>query len=379
MKFLTFQDSVESLHRYIGSVPSDSTLADARKATEEAYQEIINRHNWTYLYKHGRVICNPPYATGTLSYDAGTGIATLTGGTFPSYAADCYLRVGTTIYRVNKRLSSTTLSFFGAIAPTDSFADKTFALYQDSYLLPDDFISQDQGWYENAFGGLSYVHPREWLFGNRYVYQCGIPVSFTITGDEKYPGRLVLRVAPIPQESRSIDFVYKRKPRGLTIQNYSTGTVTLANASAAVTGNSTVFTPNMAGSILRVSGGAKPPTPLAGLNPPVFETVVLDVPSTTSLTLADPAPATLTAVAYTISDPIDIEFGSMTSAFYRCSEMFIARSRLLKDKPDAREQFLEALAKAKESDSRTFSQRHAGDGGRFRQRLSNMPLGPDRA
>ena len=99
----------------------------------------------------------------------------------------------------------------------DLAAGCEFVLYRDTYLLPEDYVAQDQALYEMNFGGMSYTHPREWLYENRYVFAQGIPQCYTITGDPQYPGRLVMRIFPWPYEEKSIDFIYKRRPRVASI------------------------------------------------------------------------------------------------------------------------------------------------------------------
>jgi hypothetical protein len=381
MRFLTHQDCVESLLRYLGTAPGDQALADIRSAIDQAYREVTNKHTWTYLYKQGRINTVGNYTDGTVSVVAAAQTATFSPGPLPSWAADGYLRIATAIYRPNVVLDPVTMTLLPMLSPAADIAATSFILYQDSYLLPPDFKQQDTALYENAFGGLTYLHPREWLFGERYVYQAGIPSAFTVTGDEKYPGRLVIRLMPSPVDARTLDFIYKRKPRDLSITSLiSQGNCTVTAGSTALSGLGTAFSTNMVGSVLRIynlaraSSASSTQTPVA---PMVHETLIVAAPDTLDLTMADPAPGNYSGVAYTISDPLDIEYDSMSTCTLRCCEMFIGMGRTLKDKPSARAQFQEALLTAKEADSRSFSRRWVGDHYRHRQRLKDMPRGPD--
>ena len=90
-----------------------------------------------------------------------------------------------------------------------------------------------------------------------------------------------------------------------------------------------------------------------------------------------PSTVTNSAAAYILSDPIDIETGSMLASFLRLCEHKISQHRIMKDKPSARLQYLEALTLAKEADSRSFAARAEGDVGRNWQRMKDMPMGPD--
>jgi hypothetical protein len=98
------------------------------------------------------------------------------------------------------------------------------------------------------------------------------------------------------------------------------------------------------------------------------------VASATDATVEDAAPFAYPASAYIISDPLDIEPQSMTTLVYRACEMMIGMSRTMKDKPDSRAQYQEALATAKEKDSRYFGRRAVGDNWVHRQRAKDMPL-----
>lgn len=373
MEYLTYQDAIDHTFRYLGGGPSDVVLADIRSAVDFAYRELYGAHNWTYYYKHGRINTISPYTTGNITYVASTKTVTLDGGTWPAWSADGYLRVGTAIHRVSVLVDSTTLTLDDTLSPVNDIASSTpFILYKDSYLLPEDFLATDQGSYENSFGGLTYTHPREWLFTQRYIYQSGMPQAFTITGEERYPGRLLIRVFPIPTDAKTIDFIYKRSPRDLKYSSVTTGNMSISGSTA--TSSVPVFTADMAGSVLRVSLNSKTPSASAGLNPAALERRIASVESSTSATLASASTIPYTSAAYIISDPIDIEPQSMSTALFRACEMMIGMSRILKDKPDARLQYKEALGSAKEQDSRSFSRRFVGDGWVHRQRAKDMPL-----
>ena len=373
MRF-TFSDGIEHVIRYLGSGPSEQVLADIKQSVDTALRELHQAHNWTYYYKHGRILTEGPYTTGTVAITASTREADLTGGSWPTWAADGYLRIGAVIYRAATRLDVSRLILDPVLTPGSDIVSTPFSLYKDSYLLPLDFIAGDQALYESVFSGITYVHPREWLFAERYRYQVGIPRCFTITGDERYPGRLLIRFSPIPGGSRTVDFIYKRKARDLVVSDYSTGTVAVAGSGVSVVGTGTAFTASMVGSVLRISSVSRRPTASPGLNPAVHESVITAVADATNLTIQDASPATYGGVGYLISDPVDIENNSMLTAFLRGCENQIGMTRKTKDKPDARAQYVNALLTAKEHDSRSFARRAPGDSGAYRQRMKDMPI-----
>ena len=234
MTFTTFQDVIDHGIDYLGSNPTDQARRDCVRAILESYRDMANCFNWTYLYTSGRLVTTAAYDSGatgaTLAYLDSTGTyprqVTISGDVWPAWAGNGVIRIGTVGYKVDQRISATVLTLDDTVKPAGDIASGTpFTMYQDSYLLPEDFVAQDQSLYELNFGGMDYTHPREWLFENRYVFAQGTPQFFTITGERKYPGRLVTRIFPWPYQQKTIDFVYKRRPRVLLTQNVSAGSV----------------------------------------------------------------------------------------------------------------------------------------------------------
>jgi len=387
ISFTTFQDVLDHGVDYLGGNPSDQVKRDCVRAILESYRDLANAFNWTYLYTASRLNTTGSYDStvsgATLTYLASGGTylrqATISGDTWPAWAGDGVIRIGTVGYKVDQRISATTVTLDETICPASDITSATpFLMYQDTYLLPEDFVAQDQSLYELNFGGMTYTHPREWLFENRYVFASGVPRYFTITGDRKYPGRLVTRMFPWPYQQKTVDFIYKRRPRALLTQNVTAGTISVTGGTNVVTGAGTAFTPKMVGSVIRFSGNPKPPTSLImGSNVAVFESSIASYVSPTSIVITDAADITYTASGYSVSDPIDIEQGAMLNAYLRCVEKHLGMARTLKDKPSAANQYATALSEAKCADSRSFQGKAVGSTGRYRPRLRDMPTGPD--
>jgi hypothetical protein len=372
---LTFQDAIQALVDYLGGNPTDTVQRDCRRAILEAYRDLTNAFRWSYLLRHGRLVTIAPQAAGTVAYDQASRTLTLAPAvgdpvqSWPEWAPGGYVRVGQVAGKAVRVLGPTALLLDEAINfGADIAAGAEYRLFRDSYLLPRDFIAQDEALYENNFGGMNYVHPREWLFRERYVFSEGTPQSFTVTGDPLYPGRLVLRMIPLPSEARTIDFIYHRAPRPLAIGQEGAGTASYAGGST-VTGVGTAWHAGMVGSVLRLAATTAVPTSVAGKNPAAFESVITAVDSATALEVADAEPRALAGVAYTISDPVDIEERSMANAFARCCEMHLSLNRTLKDKPSAAAQYRVALSEARAADSRSFQGRSVGDYDGYPMRL----------
>lgn len=378
----TFQDIIDHLVDYVGDRGSDAVGRDCKRAALEAYRDLTNAHRWSYLYTHGRVIMNPPFMDGTVAYTHTGGqyerMFTLTGGMWPAYTAGSYVRIGCVNYKIVAQPSATIALADELVNPGANIASLTaYELYRDTYLLPLDYAAQDQAIYENNFGGMCFVHPREWLYQERHGFASGTPRIYTITGDPVYPGRLVLKVAPWPVLGLSIDFLYHRRPRPLAIPLEKWGSASIVAGSTALTGVGTFFTPSMVGSAIRVSDSSKLPTSVIDSYPAMLETRISGWVDATHVTVADPSPATVSGVSLTVSDVVDIEEGAMLNAYLRCCEKCIAQSRTLKDKPSAQAQYQKQLNEARSADSRSFAGRHAGPIGRMRPHLRDFPSGPD--
>ena len=387
MTFTTFEDVVDHGYDYLGGNPSDNARRDCVRAATEAYRDLANAHTWSYLYTQGRFYTSAAFAGAdgaTIAYRHTGGayerMVTLSGDVWPDWASDGYLRVGQVAYRVDERKSATVLTLSDTLNPGDDIASGTpFTLYRDTYLLPEDYIAQDQALHEGNFGGMAFSHPKDWLYENRFVIASGLPEFYAITGDPKYPGRLVIRVYPWPVEVKSIDYLYKRRPRALRTILEARGKVTITSGSTTLNGTGTVFSPILVGSVVRLSAnGIKPPTSLIkGDNPAAFESVVKTFVSPTQVVLQDPADQAYSSVMYTASDPIDIEQGAMLNAYLRCVEKHLGMNRTLKDKPSAANQFRDALAEAKSADSRSFAGRSVGLNVPMRRRLRDYPYNPN--
>src|SRR5262249_21657786 len=122
------------------------------------------------------------------------------------------------------------------------------------------------------------------------------------------------------------------------------------------------------------STSQSPSSTIMNENPAVFETTIQDYVSSTTVNLMDALDKTYSGAGFTISDPIEIEIGSMQNAFLRCVEKHIGMARTLKDKPSAAKQYEQALSEAKAADSRSFQSRSVNQHGPLRRRLRDYPI-----
>lgn len=384
MALFTYSDAIDHVLDYLGSGPTADFSRDARRAIQLAYRDLAVAHKWTLYYQDGMIHTVGAYQTGTIQYQDSSGsvprLVTLTGGVWPSWAQYAVLRFNGNInYEVAARIDDTTLQLAAGSNPgEDVDAGQTYTLYRDTYPLPCDFVWADTMHTPLNWGGFQYVHPRDWLAERVLIATIGTPRYYTFRGDRHYFNTLSLALYPGPDKDYDIQFVYQRRPRTLAIDSYRAGTATTTNNSTTINGSATVWTSNMVNCVIRFSSDNKNyPTGTFGTNPATYERVITQVSSAGSLTVDTAIPANLTGVKYTISDPVDIEDGAMLIAFLRGCEAQAAKSRVLKDRPDAAAAYAMALAEAKAADARTNIMRGVHWERGFRLQLKHMPLGAD--
>lgn len=314
---------------------SDRVQRMVRAAVRTAYRDLPSVYDWNYLKRRGQILLTAPYATGTIEYDHAGGasarLVTLTAGTFPSWARYGTLLINDVRYKVASNPSSTTLTLDELLNPgEDVVAGTTYSLARSQYPLPNGF-KRIETLYDTANQfALTYVDPATIHSMSMLQKQAGSPLWWTIRGvATDYPGQVALEVHPPASSQRTIEFQMENACRALMMPvETQNGTVTTNGT--AVTGTDTTFPASCVGGIIRFSSDATTkPSALWGDNPYSHETVIIARASTTALTLLDAPSETLTGVAYTISDPLDVNPGPMTSYFLTAAEAQI--SMLLKE------------------------------------------------
>ena len=86
------------------SFSTDQT-SDIEECIRDGLRDVYAAHSWSFFRPLKDITTTAPYATGTVTI--ASGVVTLTGGTFPSWAADGLLKVSTTYYSVASRDSGT--------------------------------------------------------------------------------------------------------------------------------------------------------------------------------------------------------------------------------------------------------------------------------
>lgn len=385
----TAHDLQDQLIDFLGADPGENAVRIARRAMGQAMREFATAARWVYLIVAGRLFMNGQYATGTIAFQAGSGTfpneVTLTpdpvlGGAWPAWARYGYLRINNIVSKVASVVSSTLLQLETPLTyAADQAAGTGFTLYRDTYTLPADFVMGENMMAETIWGALQYIPPAQWAAWVRFRESYGVPQFYTLMGDPDVPGLLCVRIFPFPDQDATLDFMYSRKPREMRVFDLSTGTATVdaINAPTTITLSQSVLSAANVGAVIRLSSTGSTPDGIDGLNPAVYEGNIVAVPSATTCTVDAAVPTSFAGVAYRVSDPIDLEDFAMLTAYVRCAEKHCAQQRLMKNAGQAAQAYDAALVVAKEADARIQARRSAGPGGIRRQRLRDMPGGPD--
>lgn len=380
LRLTTYQDAIQHVVDYLGAASGDDNVRFARAAVQDAYNEFPAVHQWSYLFTRGRINTVAPYTTGTITYTDTTRTVTLASGTWPSWVLQGVLIINNIPYAIASNPSSTTITLTPQSNPgADVAAGTSYTLYQDSYSCPIDFASTDE--VANISNGLDleFEHPSTWLTFQRVYRGPATPRHYTIIGSTAYFGLMSMRLYPPPDAIYPLDFMYKRRPRALSVAEYTAGTVATTSGSTTINGSGTSWNSDMVGSVIRFSaaGNTDTPTGPSGENPFSYERTVLAVSAVDTITVdADPG-ITTTGIHYAISDPMDIEEGAMLSFFWRYVEKKIRSGRRMTPAEGEMESYAESLERALEADNRSTSRQAAGGAGRFGRRLRDFPSGAD--
>lgn len=358
----TFQDAYEHLLDVFGLASTTVNDRRARSAILQAFNDFTGTRLWTRYQKPLRIVTSARYTTGTVAYDhtggASERMLTLTDGTWPDWAELGEVQINLVIYPIDKRVSDTVVTLGVDLNPgADIASGTTYAIQRDLYALPDDFYQMGR-LVDVASRLILYKEPPERLMLHKRINRTtGTPSGFAIVPHQKFTGGLALQIAPLPTSARTLDAIYFKRPHSLRTVLERTGTVTTVAGSTAVVGAGTAFKAIHAGAVIRFGeDGSNSPTSLAGFSEGYYpykdQQVIRTYTDATNLVLEQPATYSLSAVKFTISDPLDMEAGAQITYFYRLIEARFARLDSRKDATE-REAIAElARLKAMSEDNR---------------------------
>lgn len=381
---ITFADLIDHVLAYTGVDATRASSQNQRRAVLNAYTLLPTVHEWSYYLDILRIATSASYSTGSLAYDHTGGATerrlTLTGGTWPAWAALGSVRINDIPYVVSARVSDTVLTLSSESNPgEDTTADEgDWTLFRDTYSLPENFIGGDETVTNESGGVVQFVHPRDWSSSRRVQTGPGRPVIYTYTGDRTNTGRQVIRFWPPTDAVYSIDMLYRRKPRAMVFDYITDGTVSITSGNNTLTGVGTRFRSDHVGSVVRLALDAtEPPTGYKGLNPYIFETTIASYTSGTSVELTEAPTQDFSGVAYVISDPADIEPSTHEVYLLRECERQMRMVARMDTKRDEAVEYDLSIERARETDAKNTAPRASGRWQAGRSGLRYHPRGAD--
>lgn len=323
----TYQDLMEYLEDSTGWDRNHESHRRLRDAIDEAYRDFVNERTWSYYAQMGTLVTAAPYSTGTVTYDHtggafGERVVTLSGGAFPDWAAEGTLLINAVPYEVAELIDPTKLALTPASNPgSDIVSASTYSLYRDTYPLPVNCRAIDKLEDVNQTNQPIFVPPNQWLDALRqWSHSPGQPMYFSVMGSPDYLSSMALRFAPPPSTAITFRYMYTRTPRQLAVELYDEGVVTVTPGDPIIEGMGCSWTTAMIGAVIRFSDGLALAGSPVGVRPRLYERVVRDVTSPTTLVLDSAMSAGLTEVRYAISDPLDIHVPTMWSVLKKCAD-----------------------------------------------------------
>lgn len=329
----TYRDALDSVMDAFDIDAGGRPYRNARRAVFEAYREFPYKTSWAYFDRIGALTTSASQSSSTITYDHTGGTyerqVTLASGTWPDWADFGTLYTNSNHYEVATRESDTVITLSANNNPgADLAAGTTYIIYRSVYPAPTDFRRADALVDLENHYWPDYLPPGEALVRSRGYRTPSTPAWYTIRSAGEYYGGMSFEFIPPPNAARTYHYIYEAKPRELKILETNTGTVTVSNGTTTATFSSAVLTDNHVGSVIRLSGSATAPTgKVPDLNEVdnlyVDQRTIQSVTSSTVAVLDTAVTQGFASVAYSISDPLDMESGAMMNYFLRlCEEKY---------------------------------------------------------
>lgn len=375
----TFQDIVEHILDVFDNSRSGRPLRMAKRAARESLRELHMCHRWGYYegthffrtsadqtsgsieYYHTGGSTGTGTGTGTDTYGARTVV--LTGATWPSDVVHWKIKIGDFHYSIESRVDDNEITLpTGENPGADVSSGTSYTLYREAYSLPN---------------GLAEIGVLVDVDNNRVVPLIsyddqltrkhlskdtpGTPWHANVRNAGIYFNSYSVFFVPPPTAEKEYMLTYQRQPKMLETEVYSTGTATVTSGSTSVTFSSgAALTAKHVGSVIRFGSATQDPTPVPGAiddtdNPFVDQGVILSR-TATSCTIDTAVSQAYSSVKYSISDPLDVEIGTMLTAYQRMCEASYATltKRTMKEREELAKEAHVALVFAMERDNKAM-------------------------
>ncbi len=183
------------------------TDTELTQAVNEALLWIATEHLWPWFHTTGRINIKATYTTGTLALTNGSATVTLTGGVFPSWAADGDIYFNGMYHPVYSRDSNTQVTLVNAWQEA-SQSSASYVLAQTDYDLPSDCMRLDK-----------ITSSTDWVWGpdpvSRYMLE-DARSRWRITSQQPPRMWAIIKnqvvVWPMPSADKMVNILYFRRP-----------------------------------------------------------------------------------------------------------------------------------------------------------------------
>lgn len=189
------------------SVDQTSDITDCM---HDGLRRVYSAHDWSFLHPVADVVTTAPYATGTIT--VASGVVTLTGGTFPTWAAAGVLKVSNNYYSVASRDSDTQITLDDTSVTVASAASYQLARPEIPLDAAFDAVANDSDL--TYYPSPDYWYPPvQWrhdatirqLEGNNPAFDRPVFYSVrTATFDPAVGSRKVLALYPTPDQAYTL-------------------------------------------------------------------------------------------------------------------------------------------------------------------------------
>jgi hypothetical protein len=190
--------------------PGSQADTKIKQAVNDSLDRLAMEKDWNFYVRRGYISLEAPYATGTIALTNGATSCVLTGGTFPTWAAQGRLFVnGLPVIDVLSRTNGTNLVLsapFGAA--TGSYS---YVLFKDNYGLESNAfqfmgVLNGQNW---PYGGDPVTIQKLWEIQNEWANETlDHPWAYAIANNR-------LHIWPSPSEDTSVAYIYRARPEPL--------------------------------------------------------------------------------------------------------------------------------------------------------------------
>lgn len=325
---LTVSDVMAHLCVAIGTPLSGTLEQQVRTAALNGWNRLFAiKSDWKWFHRLGTLQLNAAQTTGTVTFTESTRSLVLADATWPSNANEMHVRLGNAWYPVDKRVSSTELTFFPNQHPaTDLAAETTYHIQKIIYPLPvevGDLVQVINPGQTIALIQLSLAQTME-ITNTFGIY--GQPNAYALIADPKYPDRWSLWMPTILTTDTNLQYLYVQRRPANVIYRESRGQVTLATGTATFTDS--ICRSSWEGAVLRISRNTEYPTGPWGdmpvsdpiLNQDMYEMKIVEYLTATTVRVTDLTNAVATAAPFVVSSHVDVKPGAMETLIQRLAE-----------------------------------------------------------